>query len=46
MTGGGDLLRVVTTTLAQHHLVPADLRMEHASLDDAFVALTGRGIED
>lgn len=46
VTGGGDLLRVVTTTLAQHHLVPADLRMEHASLDDAFVALTGRGIED
>jgi ABC-2 type transport system ATP-binding protein len=40
VTGTGDLLQVVTSVLARHHIVAADLRMERANLDDAFMALT------
>jgi ABC-2 type transport system ATP-binding protein len=40
--GRGDLLTAVTTALAAHGVVPVDLRLEQAGLDDAFVALTGR----
>jgi ABC-2 type transport system ATP-binding protein len=32
--------------LARHRIVAADLRVEQASLDDAFVALTGRKLEE
>ncbi|WP_308799297.1 ABC transporter ATP-binding protein [Agromyces silvae] len=46
VTGTGNLLLAVTTTLARHQIVAADLRVEQATLDDAFVALTGRPIED
>jgi ABC-2 type transport system ATP-binding protein len=42
VTGTGDLLLAVTTVLARHHVVAHDLRIEQSSLDDAFVALTGR----
>ncbi len=42
VTGRGDLLQVVTSALAGHQVVPADLRLDQATLDDAFVALTGR----
>jgi ABC-2 type transport system ATP-binding protein len=42
VTGSGNLLNAVTSTLARHQVVPADLRLEQATLDDAFVALTGR----
>ena len=41
MTGTGDLLHAVTSVLARHQIVAADLRLEQATLDDAFVALTG-----
>jgi ABC-2 type transport system ATP-binding protein len=41
VTGGGDLLHAVTSALARHQVVPGDLRLEQATLDDAFVALTG-----
>jgi len=41
ITGTGDLLQAVTSVLARHRIVAADLRVEQASLDDAFVALTG-----
>jgi ABC-2 type transport system ATP-binding protein len=44
--GGGDLLTAVTSTLARHQVVAVDLRLEQATLDDAFVALTGRAAEN
>lgn len=40
--GHGDLLTAVTSALAARGVVPVDLRLEQAGLDDAFVALTGR----
>lgn len=42
ITGTGNLLLAVTTELARHHVVAGDLRVEQVTLDDAFVALTGR----
>lgn len=45
VTGTGDLLLAVTSVLARHQITAADLRVEQTSLDDAFVALTGRPIE-
>ncbi|MEU4232749.1 ABC transporter ATP-binding protein [Nonomuraea sp. NPDC026600] len=42
VTGTGDLAPAVMLTLANHQIVPADLRIEQATLDDAFLALTGR----
>ncbi|MEU3271187.1 ABC transporter ATP-binding protein [Saccharomonospora sp. NPDC006951] len=44
VTGTGNLLHAVTSVLARHHVVAGDLRVEQTSLDDAFVALTGRSI--
>jgi len=40
--GRGDLLSAVTSVLARNGIVARDLRIEQASLDDAFIALTGR----
>jgi ABC-2 type transport system ATP-binding protein len=45
VTGTGNLLLAVTTELARNQVVAADLRVEQTSLDDAFVALTGRTID-
>jgi ABC-2 type transport system ATP-binding protein len=42
VTGQGDLLAAVTAVLARHGIVARDLRIEQASLDDAFLALTSR----
>jgi ABC-2 type transport system ATP-binding protein len=42
VTGTGNLLLAVATVLARHRVVAADLRVEQTTLDDAFVALTGR----
>ncbi|MBW4721457.1 ABC transporter ATP-binding protein [Saccharothrix obliqua] len=42
VTGRGNVLLAVTTALARHQVVAGDLRVEQTSLDDAFVALTGR----
>ena len=42
VTGTGDLATSVMLTLARHEVLPADLRIEQATLDDAFLALTGR----
>lgn len=39
--GHGDLLPAVTSVLARHRVVAADLRLDQATLDDAFVARTG-----
>jgi ABC-2 type transport system ATP-binding protein len=46
VTGTGNLLHAVTSVLARHGIVAADLRIERASLDDAFVALTGRPVDN
>ena len=45
VTGTGNVLSAVVSTLARNHIVAEGLRLEQASLDDAFVALTGRGIQ-
>ncbi|GIH93120.1 ABC transporter ATP-binding protein [Planobispora siamensis] len=44
VTGDGNLLLAVTAALASAGVVPADLRVEQATLDDAFLALTGKKI--
>lgn len=42
VVGVGDVLQAVTAVLATHGIIAADLRVEQAGLDDAFVRLTGR----
>lgn len=42
VSGTGDVLTAVVTALAAEGVAPLDLRTERASLDDAFLALTGR----
>ena len=42
VTGRGDLLAAVTAVLARNGIVARDLRIDQATLDDAFIALTGR----
>ena len=42
VTGRGDLLSAVTSILARNGIVARDLRIDQASLDDAFLTLTGR----
>ncbi|HEV7896723.1 MAG TPA: ABC transporter ATP-binding protein [Planosporangium sp.] len=46
VTGTGNVLHAVTSVLARNQIVAADLRVEQANLDDAFVALTGRRIDN
>ncbi|MFC0533772.1 ABC transporter ATP-binding protein [Phytohabitans kaempferiae] len=43
VTGDSDALNTVTAALARDQVVAERLRVEPASLEDAFVALTGRG---
>ncbi|GAA1760134.1 ABC transporter ATP-binding protein [Luedemannella helvata] len=45
VTGREDVLLAVVTVLAREQIRPLDLRVEQATLDDAFVALTGRSID-
>jgi ABC-2 type transport system ATP-binding protein len=45
VVGAGNVLHAVTATLAAHQIIANDLRIEQASLDDAFVRLTGRAID-
>jgi ABC-2 type transport system ATP-binding protein len=42
VTGRGNLAPAVTLALAEHQIVPTDLRIEQATLEDVFLALTGR----
>jgi ABC-2 type transport system ATP-binding protein len=42
VVGTGNVLHAVTSVLAARQIIAADLRIEQASLDDAFVRLTGR----
>jgi len=46
VTGTGNVLHAVTALLAKDRIVAADLRVEQTNLDDAFVALTGRPIDN
>lgn len=45
VTGTGDFASAVTGALARHHVLVTELRLEQRSLDDAYVALTGRTFE-
>ncbi|MFI6907997.1 ABC transporter ATP-binding protein [Nonomuraea sp. NPDC050394] len=42
VSGSGNLAPAVTLALAEHQIVPTDLRIEQANLDDAFLAITGK----
>jgi ABC-2 type transport system ATP-binding protein len=46
VTGNGEVLQAVISVLARHRIVAAELRMEQTNLDDAFVALTGRKLDN
>jgi ABC-2 type transport system ATP-binding protein len=46
VVGTGNLLHTVTSVLAINQVIAADLRVERATLDDAFVRLTGRAEEN
>ena len=46
VTGSGNLLHAVTSVLARNQIVAADLRIEQAGLDDAFIRLTGRALTE
>jgi ABC-2 type transport system ATP-binding protein len=45
VTGTGNLVTAVAAVLAREQIVAAELRIEQANLDDAFVALTGKTME-
>ncbi|MCF6474635.1 ABC transporter ATP-binding protein [Nonomuraea sp. MG754425] len=45
VTGKGDFATAVTAQLARHHVLVTELRIDTRTLDDAFVALTGRSFE-
>lgn len=45
VTGTGNVLHSVTSVLARNQIMAAELRVEQANLDDAFVALTGRKLD-
>jgi ABC-2 type transport system ATP-binding protein len=45
VTGTGNLLQAVTAVLARNQIVAADLRYDQASLDDAYLTLTGNSKE-
>ena len=45
ITGTGDVLNQVTSLLARRRIVAHHLRVDSATLDDAFLALTGRPYE-
>jgi ABC-2 type transport system ATP-binding protein len=42
VTGTGNALNAVTSVLARNQIIARQLRVEQASLEDAFLALTGR----
>jgi ABC-2 type transport system ATP-binding protein len=44
--GNGAVLARVATALAERGIVPADLRSEQASLEDVFLALTGKSLRE
>jgi ABC-2 type transport system ATP-binding protein len=46
VTGNGSLLAKVAVALAEHDISPADLQSHRASLEDVFLAMTGRKIRE
>ncbi len=44
VTGTGDFATAVTAHLAGNHILVSELRIDKRTLDDAFVALTGRSL--
>jgi len=46
VAGDGPLLATIAAALADRTVAVADLRSEEANLEDAFLALTGRGLRD
>jgi ABC-2 type transport system ATP-binding protein len=46
LSGTAQLVQAVTTLLAQRQIIAGGLRIEQASLDDAFVSLTAQGKEE
>lgn len=46
VSGNGPLLANVAAALAQHNIAPADLRVQQATLEDVFLALTGHTIRN
>jgi ABC-2 type transport system ATP-binding protein len=46
VTGHGPLLARVAAALTQQNVAPADLRVEHPSLEDVFLTLTGKTIRN
>jgi ABC-2 type transport system ATP-binding protein len=46
VTGSGTATVAVAAALAAHDVVPADYRTHHPSLEDVFLALTGRSLTD
>jgi ABC-2 type transport system ATP-binding protein len=45
VVGSGNVVHAVTSVLARNQIIAGDLRVEQASLDDAFVALTGKKLD-
>ncbi|HEY3681933.1 MAG TPA: ABC transporter ATP-binding protein [Streptosporangiaceae bacterium] len=45
VVGTGNVLHAVTSVLARNQIVAADLRVDAADLDDAFIAITGHRID-
>jgi ABC-2 type transport system ATP-binding protein len=45
VSGRGNLLQAVSATLAAHGIVALDLRVEQTTLEDAFLAMTGRTLD-
>ncbi len=46
VTGTGDLLGAITSVLTRYDIAAHDLRVERPTMDDAFLALTGRKLDD
>lgn len=44
--GTGPLLALVAAALVEHGIVPVDLRTEQPSLEDVFLRITGRSVQD
>jgi ABC-2 type transport system ATP-binding protein len=45
VTGTGNVVHAVTSMLARNQIIAGDLRVEQASLDDAYLALTGKKLD-
>jgi ABC-2 type transport system ATP-binding protein len=46
VAGDGRHIALVAAALVAHGIAPDDLRVEHASLEDVFLRLTGHGMEE